>query len=102
MIDYSNQATLLAPTRERPTRSTSELLLEDTCGKYQSTPTRNPYCHFQTDSQDKANVLYHGQAYGKPTQGKDRGLQQRNDPHNGIDHRATEPRVDIELAQSRF
>ena len=46
MIDYLNQATLLCPTQERPTR-TSQLLLEGAYAKYQSTPTWSPYYYFR-------------------------------------------------------
>ena len=46
MIDYLNQATLLGPTQERPTR-TSQLLREGAYAKYQSTPTWSPYYYFR-------------------------------------------------------
>ena len=42
-----------------------------------------------------ANIPHHGQAYDRPIQGYDRGLQQRNDPHNGIEYTATELGADL-------
>ena len=67
-----NQATLLGPTQERPTR-TSQLLREGAYAKYQSTPA--PTTTSEGDSQGEVNVLKHGQVYGKLPGA-------RIDPHN--------------------
>ena len=75
MFDYLNQATLLGPTQERPTR-TSQLL-------YSKAPTPStsqcllgaPTTTSEADSQGEVNVLKHGQVYGKLPGA-------RIDPHN--------------------
>ena len=70
---------------------------------YSKTPTSStnhhllvaPTASIKTDNQDKTNVPHHGQAYNRPIQGYERGLRQRNGPHNGIERTATELGVDL-------